>query len=307
VGTGIAGVITIGYALVGFLSTANQQMKPLIKSDGEAQYLESGEFRLTVSGEHISRYDICTGFDGTFFSLFEASWVTTTLSAMILAMLILSYPLYFHFLKNYVLRLWKEFRPSDFESLNESQTIRIASICVWLLTLGFALVSENPFKLLDICTALLSAIAVYILPTLAWIKINGGLGHIFTFGYVPYVEWKDQRGATSGIVYNDEETVAVTTQNAGDIELQQAISRDIASKVPAKGDSEKSNWTTYLTGSSMLTMSVLFLSIGIVTSSLNFIISDEDQNLNLDYPWRLSGFSFSDKLVGAWVKQMADA
>lgn len=262
----IVAVITLLYAAVGFLATSNQKMLPILND-------------MHADDRHaVRRNDLCSGHSGTFFGLYEENPVIRSMSAVLIVVLLLSYPLYFFFLKNLTLRLWKSIRPTDFEAYDETKRSFMASCLVWTLTLGFALIDNNPGKVLDLSTSFLSTIAVFLLPCIAWQKVHGGIGHCMTLGYLPFEQWTDCRGETSGRKYSVE-------KDEFDVESAKVVQEKTSNKTVI----EKSELAS---SAAMLSLSSLFFVVGTVTSILNFAIPNDTQKKNPNFPWRIPGFDF---------------
>ena len=92
----------------------------------------------------------------------------------------------FYFLREYAIAELKLLFPvnTSIEKVSDNMLQVYVTLGIWLCVTGFSIISDNPFTAVDICTAIIGTISILLLPSIAWIKQNGGYLNVFTFGYM---------------------------------------------------------------------------------------------------------------------------
>ena len=106
----------------------------------------------------------------------------------------------------------------------------MTTVGVWLLILCTSCSIEDPFAVTDLIVSIVGTIAVFLMPVLCWMQINGGFVYVFTLGICGQFDYKNQSNKKV-IDIHDRERVRSRGHSSIDTELDTEIEKSKASVI----------------------------------------------------------------------------
>jgi len=249
----IIATLNVCYALAGYLATADQ-LHP-----------------------QKDAVDMCSNSD-IFLSLYDTNYDKEPLKwvllfggrAVIVLILMASYPLIMFFLKEYTVSIVQNLAPKAIESRSKASVNTTANIALWLTITVCSCITGDPFTITNLVVSVVGTIVVFLMPALCWMQIHGGFAYVFSLGLCR--EMKGQNEAptmTQGVRVPSRSVTPTVTHKEQEQEFQVDEANDKASVLGM------------LVAQSIVYMSIAFMIIGVFMTLAEMIKGKAA-------PWRAS-------------------
>eukprot|EP01083_Nonionella_stella_P089519 249780_1 len=145
-------------------------------------YLATADEKVPGGADGAEVVDLCKKPDVVFLSLYASRGLVNFARILIVLVLVASYPLLFYFLKEYAMVIIKNVYPSFYEARSKESMNNTTTVFVWVLILCASCITSNPFNITNLVVSIVGTLVVFLMPVLAWMKLNGGMVYVFTLG-----------------------------------------------------------------------------------------------------------------------------